>query len=120
MGKSRLVQEFAHRLTCSQHSHHWFRVVPYGPRLADLTIAEVLRQAWQIAHEDSTETIVMKVRAGLDRLGMNAELWVAPILTLFGIRVQTGIAGSSPEELKKRLFDTLRRIALEMSKQQPS
>ena len=119
MGKSRLVQEFAHRLTCSQHSHHWFRVVPYGPRLADLTIAEVLRQAWQIAHEDSTETIVMKVRAGLDRLGMNAELWAVPILTLFGIRVQTGIAGSSPEELKKRLFDTLQRIALEMSKQQP-
>ena len=119
MGKSRLVQEFAHRLTGSQHSHRWFRLVPYGPRLADLTIAEVLRQAWQIAHEDSPETIVMKVRSGLDRLGMNAELWASPILTLFGMRGQPGIAGSSPEELKQRLFDTLRRIALEMSKQQP-
>src|SRR5215510_5322589 len=49
MGKSRLVQEFAHRLTGSQQSHRWFRVVPYGPRLADLTIVDVLRQAWQIA-----------------------------------------------------------------------
>src|SRR5262249_55259249 len=115
MGKSRLVREFAHRLTGSQHSHLWFRVVPYGPRVADLTIAEVLRQAWQIAHEDSAKTIVMKVRSGLDRLGMNAELWAPPILTLFGIRVQTGIAGSGPAELKKRLFDTLGRVALEMS-----
>jgi predicted ATPase len=119
MGKSRLVQEFAHRLTDSQHSHRWFRVVPYGPRLADLTIAEVLRQAWQIAHDDSTETIVMKVRSGLDRLGMSAELWAPPILTVFGIRGQRAIASASPEELKKRLFDALRRVALEMSKQQP-
>ena len=119
MGKSRLVQEFVHRLTGSQQTHRWFRVVPYGPRLADLTIAEVLRQAWQIAHDDSTETIVMKVRSGLDRLGMSAELWAPPILTVFGIRGQRGIDGASPEELKKRLFDTLRRVALEMSKQQP-
>jgi adenylate cyclase len=35
------------------------------------------------------------------------------------MRGQPGIAGSRPEELKQRLFDTLRRIALEMSKQQP-
>ena len=119
MGKSRLVQEFAQRLTGSQHSHRWFRVVSYGPRLADLTIADVLRQAWQIAHDDSAETIAMKVRSGLDRLGMNAEPWAPPILTLFGIRGQRGIAVSSPEELRKRLFDSLRRVALEMSKQQP-
>src|SRR5215471_11559519 len=119
-GKSRLLDEFCQRLEQKQLAHHWARFVPYGRGLADLTVVEVLRQAWQIAHEDGGEVITRKVRAGLENLGMDADRWTPYLLVLFGVWAGTGnLTRLSREELKLGVFDPLRHVAVEWSRREP-
>jgi len=119
-GKSRLLDEFCQRLEQKQLAHHWARFVPYGPGLADLTVAEVLRQAWHIAHEDGVEAITKKVRSSLENLGMDADRWAPYVLLLFGGQADAGqLARLNREELKLRVFDALRRVAIGWSRREP-
>ena len=118
-GKSRLVQEFFQRVTRKQLAYRWVRFVSYGPGLADLTVAEVLRQLWHVAHQDGSDVIVGKVRHGLESLGMDPDRWAPYLLTLFGVPIDAGHrARLGPEELKLRVFDALRRVAVETSKRE--
>jgi len=88
--------------------------------LADLTVVEVLREAWRIAHEDGMEAITHKVRAGLENLGIDADRWAPYVLVLFGARADAGrLASLGREELKLRVFDALRRVAVEWSRREP-
>ena len=119
-GKSRLLDEFCQRLEQKQLAHHWARFVPYGRGLADLTVVEVLRQAWHIAHEDGGDVITRKVRAALETLGMDADRWTPYLLVLFGVWAGTGnLTRLSREELKLGVFDALRHVAVEWSRREP-
>jgi len=119
-GKSRLLDEFCQRLEQKHLAHYWARFVPYGPGLADLTVVEVLRQAWRIAHEDGMEAITQKVRSGLENLGMDADRWAPYVLVLFGAQADTEqLARLNREELKLRVFDALRRVAVEWGRREP-
>jgi len=119
-GKSRLLDEFCQRLEQKQLAHYWARFVSYGPGLADLTVVEVLRQAWRIAHEDGMEAITQKVRSGLENLGMDADRWAPYVLVLFGAQADTEqLARLNREELKLRVFDALRRVAVEWGRREP-
>jgi DNA-binding NtrC family response regulator len=119
-GKSRLLHEFSQRLAGRQLPYRWVRFVPYGRGLVNLSVVEGLRQAWHIAHEDGRDAIADKVRLGLEALGMDADRWAPYLLTLFGVRVEGGdLASLGRKELRLRVFDALRRVAVETSKREP-
>ena len=120
VGKSRLLQEFSRRLTHRQLAYRRIHFVSYGHGLADLTVAEVLREIWVIAHEDDSEVITGKVRHGLENLDMDPDRWAPYLLLLFGVRGDKGrFARLGRDELKLGVFDALRRVAVEMSKREP-
>ena len=120
IGKSRLLHEFSQRLADRQRVYRWVRFVSYGPGTADLTVVEVLRQVWRIAHEDGRDVIVEKVRAGLSRLGMDPDRWAPFLLVLFGVPLDASRAGRFDRaELQRQGFDALRRVALATSQQAP-
>jgi energy-coupling factor transporter ATP-binding protein EcfA2 len=120
-GKSRLLEEFSQRLTRKQAAHRRLRFLPQGYGLADLTMAEVLRQVWRIAEDDGRDATLVKVRRGLERFGIDADRWAPYLLALFGVQVdgvRPDTAGRA-EEVKLQVFDGLRRVAAGAARREP-
>jgi predicted ATPase len=85
-----------------------------------LTAVEVLKQAWGIADGDGSAAIVEKVRHALESVGMDPDRWGPYLLTPFRISVGgEQLQGLSRRELKVRVFDALRRVAVEKSRREP-
>jgi len=119
-GKSRLLHELRQRLAGREVAYRAVKYVPYGRATADLTGVEVMKQAWGIADEDDSAVIVEKVRHALESVGMDADWWAPYLLTLFGITVEADhLTRLSRDELRVRVFDAIRRVAVERSKRVP-
>jgi len=119
-GKSRLLHEFRQRLADRRFAYHAVKCLPYGRGTADLIAVEVLKQAWGIADGDVSAVIVEKVRHALESVGMDPDRWAPDLLTLFRISVGgEQLEGLSRRELKVRVFDALRRVAVEKSRREP-
>jgi DNA-binding NtrC family response regulator/class 3 adenylate cyclase len=120
MGKSRLLAEWRQSLTAQEvtylEGHCWSfgSATPYRP------ILDLLRAHCRITPDDSVESITAKVRGQLQGTEMTPDEWASYVLRL--LEIQTGteeLAGVSPETLKAKTFEALRRICMHQSQQHP-
>ena len=117
IGKSRLLVELRRRLgdrpvtVVVGRCFSYTTAVPYFPML------DMLRDVLDVAEGDSIDSVQMKVRAQLDELHLNDEHSAQVILHLLGGSAE-GIGGS-PEALKARVFDVIRRLFAALSQRKP-
>jgi predicted ATPase/class 3 adenylate cyclase len=67
IGKSRLLREFGKKVE-SAASLHWGRCLPYGEGITYWAIAEIIKDAAGVNHDDASEAISKKLSALLKRL----------------------------------------------------
>jgi class 3 adenylate cyclase/tetratricopeptide (TPR) repeat protein len=119
-GKSRLLYEFRQRLQDKQITYLEGRCLSYGSSIPYHPIIDVVRNNCGITETDSTETINEKVRFALQEVGMDAEESAPYLLQLFGVKEGTeSIAVLTPEAVRTRTFETLKRMSLKGSQQRP-
>ena len=119
LGKSRLIAEFRARVAgepvtfvegpCFSHAS----AVPYVPVIA------LLRQICGVGETDSIESVTAAVHRTLQALGLAPES--APyLLQLLGLRDgMEQLAAQTPEAVKLRTLETLRRLIVQASRRRP-
>ena len=81
----------------------------------------MLQQAFGFTESDGSDTIEVRVREGVARLGLSAGTVAPYLLHLLGVpgRPGDGVAGSSPEAVRARTIDALRYVMIAASQQRP-
>ncbi len=110
IGKSRLVVELRRSLSdalCLEG-----HCLPYATPIPYLPLGELLRSACAIVETDGPEGIREKLRATLDRAGMDAVA-LSPYLLRLLVPGEGGdaLGGLSPEVIKARTFEALRELS---------
>ena len=118
IGKSRLVVELRRSLSdalCLEG-----HCLPYATPIPYLPLVELLRAACAIVETDGPEGIREKLRATLDRAGMDA-LAVTPYLLQLLDPSEGGDAPGrlSPEVVKARTFEALRELSRRLAGRSP-
>jgi DNA-binding NtrC family response regulator/tetratricopeptide (TPR) repeat protein len=120
IGKSRLLLEFRDRLAGQPMTYLEGHCYSYGTAIPYLPLTEMLRQNCRIAETDSPETIVGKVRAAIQALGMDADTAAPYLLHLLGLKEGTERVGElSPEALQSRMFEIMWQMSLRGSQRRP-
>lgn len=79
---------------------------------------ELVRQALGIGELDASEMIVEKVRHRLQSFGIDFETSAPYLLDFLGVKAGAELSKElSPEAIKRRTFETLRRIFLRVSRE---
>jgi class 3 adenylate cyclase/DNA-binding CsgD family transcriptional regulator/tetratricopeptide (TPR) repeat protein len=111
LGKSRLLYEFRQALTPADCIWLDGRCHPYGAALAYLPIMELLKQYFRIDVSDRAEDIRCKVHSGLAQLSDALQATAPYLLHLLAVEIEGDVlAGSSPEAVKHRTFETLQGL----------
>jgi class 3 adenylate cyclase/tetratricopeptide (TPR) repeat protein len=119
IGKSRLVAEFRRRVASPVT---WIegRCLSYGTAIPYLLVLDLLRSICGIVESDTPEAIAEKLREALRQSGMDPERDASLLLHLLGIEEIGGTAAlASPEVVKAKAFDTLRRLAVGGGRRHP-
>jgi class 3 adenylate cyclase len=120
VGKSRLLGEFRRRVAGRAITWLEGHCVPYGHTMPYLPILEMIRQNCALAEDDRPETIAAKVRASLREVGLDPDDGAPYLLHLLGLKEGVAaIRARSPEWLKTRTFELLRRMTLGGSRRRP-
>lgn len=120
MGKSRLIYEFRRSLAAEQVTYLEGRCLSYGRAVPYLPILELLRNNARIAESDSEQVIAEKTATALRELGMDVAECAPYLLHLFGVKRGTEqLEALTPEAIKARTFETIRRMALVGSRRRP-
>lgn len=120
MGKSRLVYEFRHSLAGKRVTYLEGRCLSYGSAIPYLPILDVIRANCGILEADGPDTIVRKVRFGLQESGLDPDDGAPYVLQLLGVKEGTEpLAGLSPEAIKARTLEMLRHWCLRGSQRRP-
>jgi class 3 adenylate cyclase/tetratricopeptide (TPR) repeat protein len=120
IGKSRLLSEFRRQLDSGRVTWIEGRCVSYGTAIPYLLVLDLLRSNCGIVESDSPEAITEKVRAGLEKAGMEPDQDAPVLLHLLGIKdVVLAPALSNPETVKVRIFETFRQISIKLSLLRP-
>jgi predicted ATPase len=120
MGKSRPLVEFCHSVPEHQGTYYVGQCLSYGSATPYLSVLDLLRAYCGITPADSLDTLIEKVRGGLQAVGMEPDAGAPYLLYLLGVEVGTEqLAGTSPEALKVKTFETLRQLMLQRSQQHP-
>src|SRR5499425_1715482 len=120
IGKSRLIFEFRHSVRQQPVTYLEGRCLSYASSVPFLPVLEILRQNFGIAEAHGPESIVEKVNAGLAAVGLEPEEWSAYLLQLLGVKEGTErLAGLSPEAIKSRTLEAMRRLSLRGSRLRP-
>jgi class 3 adenylate cyclase len=120
MGKSRPLVEFCHSVPEHQGTYYVGQCLSYGSATPYLSVLDLLRAYCGITPADSVDTLIEKVRGGLQAVGMEPDAGAPYLLYLLGVEVGTEqLAGTSPEALKVKTFETLRQLMLQRSQQHP-
>jgi predicted ATPase len=116
-GKSRLLYEFRQAIRDAQVTYLEGRCLSYGSSIPYVPILDILKQNFQISYSDTAEAVSAKIYAGVSEVGLDGEEW-APILLLFlGVKEGTErLAALTPETIKARTFDALRKREKRRSK----
>jgi len=115
IGKSRLLSEFRKRQG-GEASWVEGRCLSYGAMTPYLLVLDLLRGLCGIVETDTTETIIAKLRATLEEVGMDPDQ-DSVLLHLLGIQELGGTpALASPEAVKARAFATMRQLILYASR----
>jgi class 3 adenylate cyclase/tetratricopeptide (TPR) repeat protein len=112
-GKSRLLFEFRRRLWDQPVLYLTGRCLSYGSGVPYLPLLDMLRNEWGIEDADAPAAVADKMRASLERAGMEAGESLPYLLHLLGIREGTeSLAALSPQALQSRTFALLRQFIL--------
>jgi predicted ATPase len=103
IGKSRLLVELRRRLGDRPVTIVVGRCLSYTTAVPYFPMLDILRGVLDVGEGDSIESAQTKVRATLDRLGLEGETSAPVLLHVLGGSAE-GIGGS-PEALKARVFD---------------
>ncbi|MBI4640701.1 MAG: AAA family ATPase [Candidatus Tectomicrobia bacterium] len=119
-GKSRLLYELRRSLTGKRVTYLEGRCLSYGSAIPYLPVADIIRSNCGIMEADSPEAIIEKVGFGLQEVGMDPDEGVPYLLHLLGMKEGTDrLALISPEAIKLRTFETLRKMSLNGSRRRP-
>jgi class 3 adenylate cyclase len=119
-GKSRLLCESRQRWRDKRVTYLEGRCVSYGSTIPYHPIIALVRQNCGITEGESTATIRAKVRFALQEVSMDAEESSPYLLQLLGVKEGTApLAALTPEAVRTRTFDTLKKMSLKGSQRHP-
>jgi class 3 adenylate cyclase/tetratricopeptide (TPR) repeat protein len=120
IGKSRLLHEFKQTLAGERVTYLEGRCVPYGATVPFMPLIEMLRGSCRLGETDTPVAIAEKVRASVERLGIEADEAAPYLLRLLGLAEGTKqLEALTPETINARTFDIFWRMALHGSRQRP-
>ncbi len=116
VGKSRLLYEFRKSLANKRITYLEGRCVSYGSDIPYLPLLDIIRANCGITESDTPQAVGQKVHGALAEVGMDAAALAPYLLQLLGVKEGTEpLTGLTPEIIKTRTFDTLRRMSLQGS-----
>jgi class 3 adenylate cyclase/tetratricopeptide (TPR) repeat protein len=117
-GKSRLVAEA--RLATADVTFLEGRCLSYGSLVPYLPFLDILRELCGLAEGDATAVVIERVRATLRDAGVEDGTAAAYLIRLLGIGERDeAIDALSPETIKARTFDVLRRLLVRTTERRP-
>lgn len=112
-GKSRLLYEFRRSLWDKPVLHLAGRCISYGSGVPYLPLLYMLRNEWGIGEADAPAVVAAKVRASLERAGIEPDEALPYLLNLLGLREEhDSLADLSAQALQARTFHILRQLIL--------
>jgi len=92
----------------------------YGSSMPYLPVIEILRHACRLTDDDAPDTVARKLGIAFGRLGIRADDVVPYLMQFLGVKDGTErLAMLSPEAIRSRTFDILRRACANASRQTP-
>jgi adenylate cyclase len=117
IGKSRLVAELCEEAVALQVTCLEGRCFAYASTTPYLPVVAIVRQLCGITDGDDAQAIAGKVRAAIASADMDPARSAPYLVELLGVPGQ--LAGTSPEMVKARTFETLRTLVLQTSRRRP-
>jgi DNA-binding NtrC family response regulator/tetratricopeptide (TPR) repeat protein len=120
VGKSRLLHEFRQSLAQREVTYLEGRCFSYGTTVPYLPFIDIVRSTFALAEADAPDVTGVKVRAGLEALGMDPEEWAPYLFHLLGLVDGTdALIPLSPDSVKTRTMEVLRRVILAGNRGRP-
>jgi transcriptional regulator with AAA-type ATPase domain/tetratricopeptide (TPR) repeat protein len=120
VGKSRLLHEFRQALAPGYVTYLEGRCSSYGSTIPYLPFIDIVRSNFALVEADTSEATGEKVRAGLEALGIDPKEWAPYLLHFLGCADGTeALVSLSPDAVKTRTMEALRRMALSGSQRRP-
>jgi class 3 adenylate cyclase/DNA-binding winged helix-turn-helix (wHTH) protein/tetratricopeptide (TPR) repeat protein len=120
IGKSRLLDEFRRRMAGRSVPYLEGRCLSYRRETPYHPVLDVLRHACGLSELDGAEAIETRVTQHLQALGMAAEESASYLLHLMGVPAGTEcLSALEPQELKTRIYTTVRQLCVQASQRQP-
>ncbi len=120
VGKSRLLHEFRRTLAAAEVTYLEGRCLSYGSTIPYLPFMDIVRSNFGLGETDTPQMTGEKVRTGLDALGIDPSEWAPYLLHFLGCADGTeALATLSPDVVKTRTIEALRRMALAGSQRRP-
>jgi transcriptional regulator with AAA-type ATPase domain/tetratricopeptide (TPR) repeat protein len=120
IGKSRLLFEFRRRLASDQirwvegHCYSFAAVTPYFPMF------QIIRDVCGLAEVDPPETVIDKLEAVADRMGVPRDEMVAPLAALLGIKGDADEQSTvAPEIMTSQVFAAARALLIGLGRERP-
>ncbi|HEX6775019.1 MAG TPA: sigma 54-interacting transcriptional regulator, partial [Methylomirabilota bacterium] len=120
IGKSRLLFELRRRIPADQgrwvegHCYSFAAVTPYFP------IFQVIRDLCGLEEIDSSETVIAKLEAVADRVGVARGDMVPALATLLGMKGNPDDeAAVAPEIMKSQVFAAARALVIGLGREHP-
>src|SRR5262245_30677025 len=117
IGKSRLVAELCEEAAALPATCLEGRCFAYASTTPYLPVVQIVRQICGIRSEEDEHAIAGKVRAAIASANIEPSRSVPYLVELLGVPGQ--LAGTSPEMVKARTFETVRTLVLQMSRRRP-
>ena len=120
IGKSRLLAEFRRQIARERVTWIEGRCVSYGTAIPYLLMLDLLRSNSGILETDAPESMIAKVRSGLERVGIDAAQDSPVLLHLLGVKdAGAAPALSNPEAVKAKTFEIFRQVSIKLSLERP-
>jgi tetratricopeptide (TPR) repeat protein len=117
VGKSRLLLELRRRVAGRDVAYLEGRCLSFGGAIPYLPVLDLLRARCGLGDGDAPEVVAGRVRDALQAAGGAPEPAGAALRLLLGVGAGAeALAGSSPEAVKARTFEALRRVLLRASR----
>jgi DNA-binding NtrC family response regulator/predicted ATPase len=120
VGKSRLLDEFRQHLTGQPVRFAEGQCLAYGSVTPYLPILDLLRDYCGMAVDDPPETLIAKVRTGLQQVQLDPDTTLPYLAHLLGLPIADDhFTSLSAEARKARTFEAVRLLFLTSSQHQP-
>jgi class 3 adenylate cyclase/tetratricopeptide (TPR) repeat protein len=120
IGKTRLVREFRRSLHDSRATLLEGRCLSYGRATPYLPLIDLVRANCAVEEGEEPAVTEMKVRAGLDEVGVDPHERAPLLLAMLGVPSGAeALADVSPEAVKTRTFETLLQMSVAGARRRP-